>query len=102
MKLQISAEPETNGIRLVGDLDIYSVEPARDALCAYLAKLPGLKLDLTGINACDTAGLQLLIAARRGAVAAGKSFAILASAPAIEKCAELLGMDPEDIQPHIR
>ena len=99
MKLQISVVPETNGLRLAGDLDIYSVEPARDAFGTNLAKLPGLNLDLAGISACDTAGLQLLIAARRSAVAAGKSFTILASAPAVEKCAELLGVAPGDVRP---
>jgi anti-anti-sigma factor len=101
MKFQITTVPDSNVLRLAGDLDIYSVESARDALLAHLADKPGIDLELDGVETCDTAGMQLLLAARRSAVALGKTFAIRAPVPAIEQCGRSLGLGPESLQPHI-
>jgi anti-anti-sigma factor len=100
MKLQITALPDTNTLRLVGDLDLYSVEAACEALRTHLTDKAGLELDLGGIETCDTAGMQLLLAAQRSAVASGKSFAIPGTSSAIEKCRELLGLSPDSFKPH--
>ena len=99
-KLQITTLPDTNTLRLVGDLDLYGVEAACEAVLNRFADKPGLELDLGGIATCDTAGMQLLLAAQRSAVASGKSFAIQTTAPAIAKCGELLGVGPENWLPH--
>jgi anti-anti-sigma factor len=100
MKLQITTGPDSLTLRLAGDLDIYSVEPARDALLAHLADKLGIELDLASVETCDAAGMQLLLAARRSAVAAGKVFAIRSPVPAIEQCGEALGLGPESRQPY--
>jgi anti-anti-sigma factor len=100
MKLQITTLPDSNTLRLAGDLDIYSVESARDALLVYLADKPAIELDLDGVETCDAAGMQLLLAARRSAVAAGKAFAIHTPVTVIEKCGEALGLEPVSRQPH--
>ena len=100
MKLEITPLQDTNAIRISGELDIYSVEGAREALLNHLADKPVLELDLAGVETCDTAGMQLLLAAQRSAVASGKTFSMHTPAPAIEKCGELLGLPTETWQPH--
>jgi anti-anti-sigma factor len=92
MKLQITIQKDTQTIRLAGDLDIYTVESGRDALAAMLSDGHGLDLDVSGVENCDAAGIQLLLAARRSALAADKTFFIHTPAPVIEKCGELLGL----------
>lgn len=100
MKLQITLVQETNIVRLAGDLDIYNVQAARDALLQHLAGKHGLELDFSGIETCDAAGIQLLVAARRSALAIGEAFSIHAPGPTIEKCGELLGLPPQFWQAH--
>jgi anti-sigma B factor antagonist len=94
MKLQIIPVGQFT-LRLTGDLDIYNVESAREALLDQVADKPGLDLDLAAVETCDTAGIQLLLAAQRSAIAAGKTFSIQAPAPALEKCGQLLGLPPD-------
>jgi anti-anti-sigma factor len=100
MKLQITTAPDSNTLRMAGDLDIYSVEQAREALLAHLAEKTGIDLNLDGVETCDAAGMQLLLATHRSAVAAGKAFTIRNPVPAIEQCGESLGLGPESRQPH--
>lgn len=95
MKLQVTPLPDTGILRVSGDLDIYNVDVAQEALRHHIADKPGCALDLGGVETCDTAGLQLLLAARRSAVAAGKTFSIHASNLAIANCGELLGLGAE-------
>jgi len=64
-------------------------------LLDHFADKARIMLDLAGVEACDTAGLQLLISARRSAAASGKSFGVLNLAPSVEKCTKLLGVKPE-------
>ena len=64
-----------------GDLDIYNVGAAREALLVHLAEKPALDLDLGGVETCDAAGFQLLLAAHRSARAAGKEFCIQTRLP---------------------
>ena len=94
MKLEILDSPDTEAIRLVGTLHIYRAEAAREALLDRLAHGRPLVLDLAGLDACDAAGLQLLLATRQSALRTGKPFAIRATAPAVEECARQLGVAP--------
>lgn len=100
MKLQITIQKETNTVHLAGDLDIYNVETTRDALAALLADRPGLDLDLSGVESCDAAGIQLLLAARRSALAAEKTFSIRTFASAVTKCGGLIGLPPQSWLEH--
>jgi anti-anti-sigma factor len=102
MKLQLTLQKETHTIQLTGDLDIYNVETTRDALAALLADGQGLDLDLSGVESCDAAGVQLLLAARRSALAAAKTFSVRTSAPAVTKCGELIGLPPQSWPEHNR
>lgn len=98
MKLRVTTVPGTNTVRLVGELDIYSVEAARAALLQHLGDQPGLTLELANVATCDAAGLQWLLAARRSAEAARKPLVISTQSPAIGQCAVLLGVELEPLQ----
>lgn len=91
MKLKIIAEPVSQPVRLEGALTIYHAETARAALLTEMNRRAELLLDLGGVNACDSAGAQFLLAARNSAAAAGKAFAIRAGSPAVDLCLDHLG-----------
>lgn len=95
MNLQVTKPPGSHALRLAGDLDLYSVDCAREALLRHLADDGGLELDLGELAACDAAGVQLLLAARRGARSQGKPFSVRVNSPAVARCGELLGLPPE-------
>jgi anti-anti-sigma factor len=80
-------------LRLTGALDLYQVATARAAWLAHFNTThSALVLDLGAVTGCDTAGLQLLIAAHHSALAAGRSFALLTPSPAVRAGAHQLGL----------
>lgn len=82
-------------LRLSGTLQIYDVEPARQAMRDHLAQQEEFHLDLTDLADCDTAGLQLLLAAHRSALAAGKRFSVQGLGPTLASRATALGLAPD-------
>lgn len=95
MKLQITTVNDS--LRFAGDLDIYHVEAARDALRDWLATQTRLPLDLEGVTSCDASGLQLLLAACLSATATGKHLPIAGAAVAVHNCCRQLGIPSETI-----
>ncbi len=63
-------------LKVEGALSIYEASALREALLACLENDAGLELDLGSVTECDTAGLQLLYAARKTA-RKGKSDSLL-------------------------
>lgn len=62
-------------LALEGDLTIYRAAEVAQSLRQALAGNPkGLTLDLAGVTEIDSAGAQLLLAARRAAIAANTPF----------------------------
>lgn len=96
MKLQITAVG-SHTLRLAGDLDLYTVESARDALLQQFADKPRLELDLGGVETCDASGVQLLLAARRTAAISGKNLTVHPVSQAVSTCGALLGIAPESL-----
>lgn len=93
MKLQITAVG-SHTLRFAGDLDLYTVDSARESLRQQLADKPAVELHLGGVDTCDTAGLQLLLATVRTASVSRKTVSFLSVAPSITTCGELLGLSP--------
>lgn len=54
-----------------GELTIYAAGAMRTALLDALAGAAELEIDLSGVTEIDTAGVQLLVAAKREALATG-------------------------------
>ncbi|MFJ6722450.1 MULTISPECIES: STAS domain-containing protein [unclassified Streptomyces] len=74
--------------RLVGDLDLDTLDPTRSLLEEALHRgAPALVVDLAGVTFCDSSGLNLLLQIRSAAQKAGVTTR-LASAP--EQVARLL------------
>lgn len=56
---------------LTGDLDIFSIRPQWEGLCAKVPASGKVVLDLSAVEDFDLSGLQLLLAARRQVEAGG-------------------------------
>jgi anti-sigma B factor antagonist len=95
MKLQIKTLKDA--LHFAGDLDLYHVEAARDALRDCLATQAQVPLDLEGVTSCDASGLQLLLAARHSAATTGKHLQVAGPAVAVRNCCRQLGIPPETI-----
>lgn len=65
---------DTHILRLEGELTIYTVSASRQQLLAALDQHPALDLDLSLVTEIDGAGVQLLMSARKQALALDKPF----------------------------
>jgi len=73
--MHIDAQQE-NGIcrlQMEGELTIYHSLEIRDGLMEHLAANAEIELDLSGVTEMDTAGFQLLLAAKREGTRLGKA-----------------------------
>jgi anti-anti-sigma regulatory factor/HPt (histidine-containing phosphotransfer) domain-containing protein len=70
--VQISKDESGRVLKIQGALDIDIVEELRQALGDWISEKPNLMFDLSGVEACDTAALQLLSSARRTADCSNK------------------------------
>lgn len=76
-----------------GELTIYSAAAQKEALMAYLASGDELELNLAQVSEMDTAGLQLLVLAKREAGRAQKTLRYTMHSPAVLEVLELSRMD---------
>ncbi len=85
-------------LSLTGPLDIQNATTLRSTLREQLsAEAQGFALDLAGVTACDTAGLQLLCAARKSALSAGRKWRLAnPSEPVLRACSDI-ALSPEEI-----
>ena len=73
-------------LRIEGELTIYRAAELATAMKAALAEVPGggaFELDLSDVTEMDSAGVQLLIAARRSAQESGRTLRLAGSSPAV-------------------
>lgn len=85
-------------LRLEGELTIYTAKSVQHTLLQALATLREgsaeqvLELDLSAITDADTAGLQLLLAARQQARSEQRELQLIACSAAVDETARLLGL----------
>ncbi|HEX8986567.1 MAG TPA: STAS domain-containing protein [Rhodocyclaceae bacterium] len=79
-------------IALDGELTVQSAAATRERLLAALAGSDVLELDLGGVAEFDSAGLQLLLAARKSAQAAGKRMRLFRPPAAVVEVLEFLAL----------
>jgi anti-anti-sigma factor len=70
--MQIIKGERSSTLRIQGTLDIGVADELRQALCDLIDGNPSLTLDLSEVDACDTAALQVLYAARKTTDGSGK------------------------------
>lgn len=75
----------TNRLAITEDLTIYHALDQKQVLISALENTEALELDLSQVGEMDTAGLQLLILAKREAARLGKQLAIVAHSPVVRQ-----------------
>jgi len=79
----------TNTLRIDGELTIFRAMELKPVL---LATPPVDEVDLSGVSDIDTAGVQLLMLAKKTALAAGRDIKLVAHSPAVLEVFELLNV----------
>ena len=85
---------ESTTVRLSGDMGIQAVAQQCETLRAVLAGAPGdVILDLSQVQAWDSAGVQLLVAAHRTLSERGHALQVTDAGPATVEVLSALGLD---------
>ncbi len=99
----MQATKETRGgtevLKVAGPMTIYEAGDLREAFLAGFAEDGGLALDLGAVTECDTAGLQLLCAARVTAETDALPFRIEAVSEAVRDALGAAGLSLEAVLP---
>jgi anti-sigma B factor antagonist len=82
----------TRVLRIDGELTIYRADEIKALLLAALAEPSDLELDLSGVSELDTAGLQLLMLAKKTALAGSHALHLVAHSTAVTGVFELLDL----------
>jgi anti-sigma B factor antagonist len=75
-----------------GEMTIYRAAELKPALLDAVRMHDAPALDLSAVSEFDSAGLQLLLAARLEAARLGKALAVTAASPAVRDVFALLGL----------
>lgn len=92
-------------LRPEGEMTIYTADELKGRLVAALGQCKELEIDLSQVSEMDTAGLQLLVLAKREAAAKNKTLRLIFHSPAVVETLDLCNMsrafgDPIVIQSH--
>jgi len=86
-------------LKISGAIDIGGADELCAALAAYAMREPPLTLDLSGVDGCDTAALQLFCSLRKTALDANKALRIGALSTAIVEASAAVGLSLEEFAP---
>ncbi|HEY4365807.1 MAG TPA: STAS domain-containing protein [Steroidobacteraceae bacterium] len=91
--MSIQIESRNGVVHIEGEMTIYSAATMlRDALAAVGATTDDVAFDLTQVSELDTAGVQILLAARNLAQQQGRTFGIVAASAATRDVLALCGL----------
>jgi anti-anti-sigma factor len=79
-------------VAIAGELTIQNAASVRAQLLVALRDGGVVEIDLTEVGEFDSAGLQLLVAARKSAEIAGKRLQLAGPSPAVAEVLEFLAM----------
>ena len=91
----MTAEAPSHVIELAGELTVQAATELKQALTTHLTRSRGMVLDLSGVSEIDTAGLQLLLLAKREAAASGMPFGLIAPSSAVLEILALARLDTD-------
>ena len=83
---------QENRIRLTGEITIRNAAELRRRFTDALDRKADLVADLSTVESCDAAGLQLICSSRKTATARGLRLRIESLSPAIEAAARGIGL----------
>jgi anti-anti-sigma factor len=84
-------------LKISGEQTIHTADELHKELAGYLAQSEAVIVDLSGVDECDTAALQLIWALRRSATERKQRFEITAISPAITETAAALGLPLDEL-----
>jgi len=84
-------------LKVEGSLSIYEVVALRKEFLACLESESAFEIDLSNVSNCDTAGLQILIAARKTADQRKRGFCINHAPQIVVKTLQDVGLQPNEI-----
>lgn len=85
-------EVKAGALRIEGEMSIYRAAELKQALLAPLASGAALDVDLSGVTELDTAGLQVLLLAKKAAEARQCELRLAGHSPAVLEVFELLNL----------
>ena len=81
-----------SSLRIEGELTIYRAAELKQTLLAAVAEHAELEVDLSQVGEFDSAGLQLLLLAKREAAAAGRTLRLVDHSPAVVEVLDLFDL----------
>jgi len=91
IRIELGAEERCRAI-VEGSMTIYEAAGDKSVLLGALARVKEAEIDLSTVREMDTAGLQILVLARRESLKAGKTLRLIALSPAALDVLERYGL----------
>ncbi len=79
-------------LRIEGDMTIYRAAELKQTLLLRLQESPALEVDLSGVTDFDSAGVQILLLAKRTALARQGELRLVGHSPAVLGVFEMLDL----------
>lgn len=92
MSIDVHQDPAGCHIRIDDELTIYTASVVNSAIRDALAANDKVAIDLTGVTEIDTAGLQILLMARKEAALRQRAVRFLGHNPAVIDCLRLMNL----------
>ncbi|MBC8257467.1 MAG: STAS domain-containing protein [SAR324 cluster bacterium] len=90
----MEVELESTGIKVKGNCIIQELQPLQKTMLELIqSERSSIELDLSGIEAIDTAGIQLLAVCRNNALEKGMTFQITSKSEAVKEALEITGLE---------
>ncbi len=93
MSSQIEATSAVRRLTLQGDLTIHHAAHLKSTLLEALSSAALIEVDVSQVTEIDTAGLQLLLAAKRHASRQARRLKLIEPSPAVLEMIELFALD---------
>ena len=87
-------ELESTGLKVKGNCVIQDLRPLQKTMLELIeSERSSVELDLSGVEAIDTAGVQLLAVCRNNALEKGKTFRINSESEAVREALIITGLE---------
>ena len=97
MELKVSSrsQGERTIVAVAGEIDLYTAPRLHSELAAAVSGdgLPRVVVDMTGVEFCDSTGMNVLLAALRRARERGGELVLAAPRPAVRKILQVTGLE---------
>lgn len=81
-------------LHVAGEMTIYSALELKERLLGSLSRYAEVDVDSSSVTEVDSAGLQLLLLAKREARSAGKRMQVSAPSPAMQEALQQFSLSP--------